>query len=160
MPRDTQIESVAKAVGKIPSGLAVLTAVYGERATAMLASWIQQASFEPLMVTVCVKRGRPIESLLDDSGRFVLNILGGEPKTLLKHFARGFAADADAFAGLDVTNSEYGVMLNDAVARIECAVVGKVSAGDHFVYLGEARGGSADQAAQPHVHIRKTAAGY
>ena len=160
MTQDSIEERIATAVGKIPSGLSVLTAADGERSTAMLASWIQQASFEPLMVTVCIKRDRPVEALIDASGRFVLNIVGSEAKSLLKHFGRGFSLEEDAFKGLAVKRSEYGVLLNDAIAHIECAVVEKMAAGDHFVYLGEARGGGADCDLQPHVHIRKSGSSY
>lgn len=153
-------ERIAAAVGKIPSGLSILTAADGERSTAMLASWIQQASFEPLMVTVCVKKDRPIESLIDASSRFVLNIVGSEAKSLLKHFGRGFAPDEDAFKGLSTTRSQYGVLLNDAIAHIECTVSEKLTAGDHFIYLGEAREGNVVGDSQPYVHIRKSGGSY
>ena len=76
----------ANAVAKIPSGVAVLTAADAGTSTGMLASWMQQAAFEPLMVTVCVKAGRPIETLVAASRSFVLNVLGENPTDMFKHF--------------------------------------------------------------------------
>ncbi len=157
---DVNQQQVAAAVGRIPSGVAVLTARHGGRATGMLASWFQQASREPLMITVCVKQGRPIEALIDDSGKFVLNILGEDPKEVFKHFGRGFAPEEDAFVGLAVGDVAGGVTLAAAVARIECSVVARMPAGDHLLYLGEATAGDADLSFRPHVHVRKSGLGY
>ncbi len=51
MSTNVASDALAAAVAKIPSGLAVLTATHKGRSTGMLASWVQQASFEPLMLT-------------------------------------------------------------------------------------------------------------
>ena len=160
MSTNAPTDAVAAAVARIPSGLAVLTATYKERSTGMLASWVQQASFEPLMLTVCVKAGRPIESLIDGAGRFVVNILGEDATDLLKHFGRGFGPEEDAFVGLPVRVRDYCVQLEACVAHVACDVTEKVPAGDHFVYLGRVVAGEADADARPYVHLRKSASSY
>lgn len=160
MSINTPTDAVAAAVAKIPSGLAVLTATYKGRSTGMLASWVQQASFEPLMLTVCVKAGRPIESLIDGAGRFVLNLLGEDATSLLKHFGRGFGPEDDAFTGLPVRIRDYGVQLEASVAHVACDVTEKVPAGDHFVYIGRVVAGEATADAKPYVHLRKSATSY
>ena len=50
----------AAALGRIPSGLFVLTARNGERETGMLASWVQQCSFTPPCVSVALRKGREL----------------------------------------------------------------------------------------------------
>lgn len=160
MKRDHSRSQVAAAISRIPSGVAILTASYKGRVTGMLASWIQQASFDPLMVTVCVKKGRPIEALIEGSNKFLLNILGENPSEMFRHFGRGFSVDEDAFENLGVQVNDSGVQLADAIAHIECHVVAKMPAGDHQVYLGEAVAGDADATLRPYVHTRKTALGY
>lgn len=153
-------ERIATALGRIPSGLAILTAAHDGRSTGMLASWIQQASFDPLMVSVCVKRDRPIETLIDGSGRFVLNIVGADDKGALKHFGKGFGPDENAFEGQAAAEHESGVILESAIAHVMCTVSAKVAAGDHHLYLGEAQDGAAVAEAQPFVHVRKSAVCY
>ena len=160
MSTNAPTDAVATAVAKIPSGLAVLTATHKERSTGLLASWVQQASFEPLMLTVCVKAGRPIESMIDGSGRFVVNVLGENATSLLKHFGRGFGPDDDAFAGLPVRVRDYGVQLEACIAHVACNVTEKVPAGDHFVYIGRVVAGEAKADAKPYVHLRKSATSY
>ena len=59
---------VAKALGKLSSGLYVVmaehTGVQGGARSAMIASWVAQASFEPLGLTIAVAKDRAIESLM------------------------------------------------------------------------------------------------
>jgi flavin reductase (DIM6/NTAB) family NADH-FMN oxidoreductase RutF len=64
-----------KALGRISSGLYIITACKGEVASAMLASWVAQASFQPLGFTVAVAKDRAIESLMQVGDSFVLNVL-------------------------------------------------------------------------------------
>lgn len=50
-----------------------------------IASWVAQASFEPLGLTVAVAKDRAIESLMQVGDAFVLNCLGeGEYGPLMK----------------------------------------------------------------------------
>ncbi|NOT00098.1 MAG: flavin reductase family protein [Phycisphaerales bacterium] len=153
-------EPLMAAVARIPSGVGVLTAIDRGHPMGMLASWFQQAAFEPLMMTVCVKKGRPIESPIDGSGKFLLNILGEESQTLMKHFAKGFGPDDDAFDGVGHHYRNSGIELEGAVAVIECKVVSKIEAGDHFIYVGEAFMGEPKGTGRPRIHSRSTAANY
>ncbi len=82
---DTTSDPIAEVLGKLPSGCSILTAGHEGRSTGMLASWIQQGSFEPLLLTVAVKHGRPLVELVEGSGRFIVNILGAG--TLKRCFA-------------------------------------------------------------------------
>ena len=62
MPAD-----VAKALARVSGGLYVVAAVNNTARGAMLASWVAQASFEPLGLTVAVAKDRAIESLMQVS---------------------------------------------------------------------------------------------
>jgi hypothetical protein len=53
-----------QAMGRIVGSLSIVTCKDGEAESAMLASWISQASFEPPGLTVAVKQDRAAESLL------------------------------------------------------------------------------------------------
>ena len=68
-----------KALGRLSGGLYVVTAIKGEgaskRSSAMVASWISQASFEPPGITVAVAKDRAIESLMQVGDRFIINVL-------------------------------------------------------------------------------------
>jgi flavorubredoxin len=86
-----------KALGRISSGLYIITAQKGEVNGAMLASWVSQASFQPLGFTVAVAKDRAIESLMQVGDQFVLNVLEeGNYADLMKHFLKRFPPGAIA----------------------------------------------------------------
>lgn len=89
---------VAKSIGKLSSGLYVVTAARNSARSAMIASWVAQASFEPLGFTIAVAKDRAIESLMQVGDKFVLNVLGEENSgKIMKHFLQRFEAGADRF---------------------------------------------------------------
>lgn len=49
----------ALAVGHIPSGLFVVAIKDGENKDGYLASWVQQVSFKPLLVSLAISPSRP-----------------------------------------------------------------------------------------------------
>ncbi len=144
------------ALGRLPSGLFILTARRGDRATGMLASWVQQAGFEPPMLTVAVRRDRYVADWIEASGRFVLNQIPAGHKPLLRHFARGFPDDAPAFEGLAIQQDrEGGPVLADALSYLENEVVAHLDGGDHRIYLARVVAGALlKPSGEPMLHVR------
>lgn len=100
---------LAKALGRVSGGLYVVTAARGSAKSAMIASWVAQASFEPLGFTVAVAKDRAIESLMQVGDRFALNCLPeGEFLPIMKHFLKRFPPGADRFEGVQWTPAECG----------------------------------------------------
>jgi flavin reductase (DIM6/NTAB) family NADH-FMN oxidoreductase RutF len=149
-------------LGRVPSGIYILTIGAGERATGMLASWVMQAGFEPPMVSVAVRQERYVAEWITAGQPFVLNLLGEANAELRKHFSRGFEPGQPAFEGLAVSHCPRGVpILNDALGHIECEPVRHVDSGDHRIFLANVvRGKLQDAAARPMVHIRKSGGSY
>ncbi|MEB3312761.1 MAG: diflavin flavoprotein, partial [Cyanobacteriota bacterium] len=132
-----------KALGRISSGLYIITARKGEVASAMLASWVAQASFQPLGFTVAVAKDRAIESLMQVGDTFVLNVLEeGKHLPLMKHFLKRFAPRADRFAGIRTRPANNGSpILADALAYLECEVASRMEVSDHWVVYCTVRDG-------------------
>jgi flavin reductase (DIM6/NTAB) family NADH-FMN oxidoreductase RutF len=149
-------------LGRIPSGIFILTAGTGPRATGMLSSWVMQAGFEPSMVSVAVKLGRYVCDWLTEGQPFVLNVVAESQTNFLKHFAKGFEPGEPAFVGLDIGHCARGVpILKGALGHLECEPVRHVDSGDHRIFLANVvRGRLTDDAGQPMVHIRKSGAKY
>lgn len=147
-----------KALGRISSGLYILTAHKGNRNGAMLASWVMQASFKPLGFTVAVAKDRAIESLMQVGDRFVLNVLEeGNHNNLMKHFLKRFAPGADRFAGVKTYPAENGSpILADALAYVECEVTSRMECSDHWIVYSTATVGKVSNPdALTAVHHRK-----
>jgi flavin reductase (DIM6/NTAB) family NADH-FMN oxidoreductase RutF len=155
---ETNNEPMGAALGKVASGIVILTARRGDQETGMLASWVQQASFEPPMITVAVKNGRYIADWIRATGVLAINILGDGQKSFLAHFGKGFAPDEPAFDGMQVERRATGVpILSDSLGFLDCRCAGTIEAGDHTVFLAEVvDGGLHGDDEQPMVHIRRS----
>jgi flavin reductase (DIM6/NTAB) family NADH-FMN oxidoreductase RutF len=148
-------------LGRVPSGIFILTIGAGDAATGMLASWVMQAGFEPPMVSVAVRLDRYVAEWLTHGERFVLNLVGEGQNHLLKHFGKGFEPGEPAFEGLELSPTVAGVpALADALGCLECEPVKHVDSGDHRVFLARITGGSAGRDGAPMVHIRKSGVHY
>ena len=124
-----------KAMGRLSGGLYIITATKGDVSSAMLASWVSQASFEPPGLTIAVAKDRAIESLMQVGDRFILNILEeGKYQPLMKHFLKRFKPGADRFAGIKTQTANNGSpILNDALAYLECEVSSRMECSDHWI---------------------------
>ena len=152
-----------KALGRITSGLYIITAQKGEISSAMLASWVSQASFQPLGFTVAVAKDRAIESLMQVGDTFVLNVLEeGNYATLMKHFLKRFPPGGDRFAGIRTRPAQNGSpLLGDALAYLECTVTSRMEVSDHWVvYCTVDDGKVSDPYGTTAVHYRKVGTYY
>ena len=150
------VSGLGQALGRIPSGLYILTVRQGDRATGLLASWVQQAGFDPPMLTVAVQRDRFVAGWVEATGRFTLNQLAVGSKGLIRHFSRGFDADTPAFDGLELRDdARGGPVLAAALGYLDAEVVGQLAEGDHRIFLARVVAGALlDPTAEPFQHVR------
>jgi len=159
----TPASAVEQAVGRIVGSLSIVTAQQGEVSSAMLASWVSQASFTPPGFTVAVAKDRAIESLMYPGNSFVLNILAaGKHLGLMKHFLKPFGPGEDRFEGVATATAENGApILQDGIAYLECTVGKRMECGDHWlVYATVDTGQLLDSDAKTAVHFRQTGTHY
>lgn len=154
-------ERIGRSLGRIPSGIAVLSTQKGDQKGAMLASWFQQVGFEPPMVSVAMKKGRSAEGVLQSSEKFVLSILHTNQKDMLAHFGKGFDPGTDPFSGIETETRTTGVpILKNCLCFLECQVRHIFEAGDHNIVVGEVVDAGMEEEGQPMVHIRRNGFNY
>ncbi len=150
---------VDKALGRLSGGLYIVTARQEERSSAMVASWVSQASFDPPGLSIAVAKDRAIEALMQVDDRFVLNILREDNyQPLLRHFLKRFPPGADRFAGVPTLEGAAagGPVLSDALAFLGCRVVQRMETPDHWIiYAAVEEGTVSDTEAATAVHHRK-----
>ncbi len=159
----TPATSVEQAVGRLVGSLCIVTTRKGDASSAMLASWVSQATFTPPGFTVAVAKDRAIESLLHPGSPFVLNILmEGQHLGLMKHFLKPFGPGEDRFAGVETEPGENGCpILKEALAYLECEVANRMECGDHWVVYATVHAGRVLQPdGKTAVHQRKTGTHY
>ncbi|WP_341526462.1 diflavin flavoprotein [Nostoc sp. UHCC 0302] len=155
--------SVEQAVGRIVGSLCVVTAKRDDVSSAMLASWVSQASFNPPGLTIAVAKDRAVETLTHSGNKFVLNVLKeGNHLGLMKHFLKPFGPGQDRFADVASQEAENGSpILTDALAYLECSVQNRMESGDHWlVYATVENGKVLNQDGVTAVHQRKSGTHY
>jgi flavin reductase (DIM6/NTAB) family NADH-FMN oxidoreductase RutF len=150
----------AVAVGKIPSGLFIVTSVFEGNREGYLASWIQQTSFSPLLVSLAVKPGRPCYAAMKAHGRFCVNVVGHQNGGMMKPFWN--VGNQDPFAGLEFDVSPRGnIVLRKAVVALECEFRSSANPGDHEIVFAEVVESHLLQVEdKPLTHTRKSGLGY
>jgi flavorubredoxin/flavin reductase (DIM6/NTAB) family NADH-FMN oxidoreductase RutF len=150
--------NVEQAVGRIIGSLCVVTAKQGEVASGMLASWVNQASFNPPGLTVAVAKDRAMEPMTHTGNQFVVNILA-EGREVRKQFMKTYAPGQDRFANLATQPAcNGGIILSGALAYLECTVQSRMEAGDHWlVYATVDHGKVLNQDGVTAINHRKSA---
>ena len=154
-------DRIAPALGKIASGLYIATSRLDGVPLGMLCSFVEQAGFEPPMISIAVGRGRPIAASLDGDGLFGLHILSKENNGLLKSFTRG--DNAEAFARHELIENAFNLpQFAEAWAFLACKVAGALPAGDHTLYVAEVLDGALQNnaAQEPMIRVRRDGFGY
>ena len=164
---ESRSNPAVQALGRVVGSLCVLTTSKGEGgsrlSSAMVASWVSQASFSPPGFTVAVAKDRAVEALLHVGDRFALNVLAAGRETgPMKQFLQPFAPGADRFAGLELEHSPSGQpLLPEALAWLEATVQQRMECGDHWLlYAQVSQGGVLDASATTAVHQRRSGANY
>ncbi len=155
---------LAISVGHIPSGLFIVAVRDPSSGVTdgYLASFIQQTSFKPMMVSLAIKPGRPAFDLIKAGHPFAVNIVGDHDKTYLRHFWKGYDPTANPFAELPhQIGQNGGVILNQAKSAIECKLHSSAKPGDHEIVFAEVLSSYVlSPEGKPMVHIRKSGADY
>lgn len=132
---------IGPALGKVASGLYVATGITQGEPVGMLCSFVEQASFEPPMISLAIAPGRPITAVLDAGEPFGLHVLSKDDNALLKSFARGSTPESFARHAM-VPNAYHVPQFAEAWAFLVGRVVTSIPAGDHTLYLAEVLDGA------------------
>jgi flavorubredoxin/flavin reductase (DIM6/NTAB) family NADH-FMN oxidoreductase RutF len=130
---DAQSDRTSQAVGRVTGSLCVVTIKSGANDYGFLTSWVSQAAFTPPALTISVAKQQIEESIAHVGDAFVLNILK-EGRSLRRSFLKPPAPNENPFAALATAPASNGcLVLNDALAYLECTVQNRLDCGDHWL---------------------------
>ena len=128
-------------MGRFATGVTVLT-VNGpdDRPLGMTASSLASVSLVPPLVSVCIDHKAELHDTILASPVFVVNILESRQEALSRRFAD---RHEDRFDGVGYHRSPEGlVLLDGALAHLECDRFASYPGGDHTIIIGRVIGGS------------------
>jgi flavin reductase (DIM6/NTAB) family NADH-FMN oxidoreductase RutF len=154
--------AIGKAIGRIPSGVFILCTRHGGRDEAMMASWVQQAAFQPPAVSVAVHKDRPVRQTLLAAKKFALAVLPQDDTSLMKKYARGVAPGQDPFEGVDVVTTPGGIKVPaGALAWMDCTLIEAFDfGGDHEIHVARVTAGEVLREGRSFAHQRGSGTHY
>ncbi len=139
-------------LGHFPSGVTVVTTCHKGFYHGTTVSSFCSLSLEPPLVLVCLDRHSASHDLISATSTFAVNILAEDDAWLSRHFAK---RGPNKFSAVDYRIGRTGApLLEDALATIECRLVGQYPGGDHSIFVGEVIAASADDDKQPLLYFQ------
>lgn len=151
-------DAIGAAIGRMPSGVYIITSRTRSEKVGMMASWVMQAGFEPPMITVALNPERELYKNVLETRRFSVNVLSVENTTLMKVFSK---FTPNQFEVVPCVGSDYGITLSEAVSVLHCELVNNFEMGDHHLLVAEVKAAEElNMDTAPFVHLRKSGFNY
>ena len=159
---DADLSPLALALGRIPTGLYVVSTTSDGAPMGFVGSFLMQVGFEPPTVCVAVGKGRDHLEAMRASGRFAVSILDGESSRLMGAFFKKYEGGETAFDHLEhhAAPEDGPPVLDGALAWLACRVTGEHETGDHVVVFGEVTAAQPAREGDPSIHLRQNGLAY
>ncbi|MFP4694622.1 MAG: diflavin flavoprotein [Halothece sp.] len=126
---ETKIDRTEQAVGRIVGSLCVLTTYHNHQHSAVLISWVSQATFNPPGIMLAISQQQSKQLIAEPGDQFVLNILK-EGRTIRKHFSEQISHSFDAVTTQPASNG--CLIIEEGLAYLECTVQNRLGFDDTF----------------------------
>lgn len=158
---EIELSPTARALGRIPCGLYIVTTRKGDGPIGFLGSFVMQVGFEPPTLCVAIGKDRDHLDAIRASGRFALSVIDAESTGQMSPFFKKPAAGESPFDLLATHETPGGsTVLSECLAWLECRVTGEHATGDHVVVFGEVEDAEVLRPGDPKVHLRKNGLSY
>jgi flavin reductase (DIM6/NTAB) family NADH-FMN oxidoreductase RutF len=126
------------AMREFASGVALISAVHGDKKSGCTATSLCSLSLEPPSLIVCIERGSATLAVIGSASAFGVSIVGAEHEALADRFAgRTGLKGAARFAGADwMTLATGAPLLTDALASMDCRVEEILERHTHAIVIG------------------------
>jgi flavin reductase (DIM6/NTAB) family NADH-FMN oxidoreductase RutF len=136
---------------RFASGVTVVTTEENGLIYGLTVSAFSTLSIDPLLVLVCIRTGNRLTDMITSSGRFAVNILREEQRSVSQYFAtpsREPQPASDGFPEIPTVVDQSGApVIFGSLAYFDCEVQEFHADGDHTIFIGSVVGaGSMDGA--------------
>ena len=120
-------------------GVYILSSKFEDNYCAATVTWVSQASFEPLLISVCIKGGSASNSVVKERGEFLLHILGEDQKELAASFFKQTTLENGLINKQKYQLQDNMPLLAAVPAYLKCRVLQIMEYGDHSLFLAEVK---------------------
>jgi flavin reductase (DIM6/NTAB) family NADH-FMN oxidoreductase RutF len=124
------------AMGKLPTGVTVVSAAGAEGPAGATANAVASLSIEPMLMLACLDRGSRTLLAVQAANRFGISVLHAGQEALARAFATK-APVADKWRGVAWSERDGIPAIDDALVWIACDLRDVIAGGDHVIVTGE-----------------------
>jgi flavin reductase (DIM6/NTAB) family NADH-FMN oxidoreductase RutF len=147
--------------GQIPSGIAILTYfndLESYKLDGMLLSWVQQASLDPVMISMAIEKGRLSLEKAKPEAVISLHFLSQSNKSVFVESVKNFPK---VLQGFSVSKHiRYDVPVLEGLNALVIKVSHHFDVGSHILVCGKVLDEVVATPEKPWVHIRNSALNY
>jgi flavin reductase (DIM6/NTAB) family NADH-FMN oxidoreductase RutF len=145
------MNQISELFHRLTAGVYVVGVAEGAKRDAFTAAWVMQVSFDPLLLALGINPGNASYPLLHAGSGFTVSVLKEGQLELARRFGTRSGRDEDKLAGIPWRPGRSGApILEAALAYFDCALAGRMRAGDHELVLGHVTDGKIlDRSAKP-----------
>lgn len=129
-----------EAFKRMSYGLYVVCSGNQSNGNGYISNSVFQVTTSPAQMAACCHKDNHTAGIIKETGSYSISVLHNEAETaIIDKFGYKSGADIDKLKGMNV---EYGgtgipILLNEAIAWIECKVVKTIDVGTHLIFIGE-----------------------
>jgi flavin reductase (DIM6/NTAB) family NADH-FMN oxidoreductase RutF/rubredoxin len=154
-----------EALFKVSYGLYIVSSGSREYGNGFISNTVFQVTSEPPRFAACCNKENHTAGVIRSTGHFSVSVLQKDASAgLIGNFGYKSGRDLNKMAGMELKFGESGVpiVLNDAIAFLECRVVETFDVGTHLIFIGELRQAEVlDEGSEPltYLHYRQVKKG-
>lgn len=123
--------------GNFATGVSVVTMVGDEGPRGLTANAISALSLDPTLFLVCVDLGATSYPVIDQAGKFAINLLADDQEDVSNFFA-GTTSPDNPMGDNEYRMSDLGSpLIEGALAWLDCRTHSILDGGDHKIFVGE-----------------------
>lgn len=155
----------AEAFFKITYGLYIVSSSDGTRRSGYISNTVFQVTAEPPQFAIACSKNNYTSEIISAAGKFAVSMLKMDAgAALIGTFGYRSGRETDKFAGMVIKPGVTGapIVMNDAIAFMECTVVQTIDLGTHLLYIARVEAAELiDAGAEPltYAHYRSVRKG-
>ena len=136
-------------------GVYVLSSMNEDEYCVSTVTWVSQASFDPPLISVCIKRGSASYEIVKKRGEFILHLLGENQTDLASSFFKSTLLEDGKLNGHEFRLHNELPLIEGVPAYLQCKVMEVLEKGDHPLFLAEVVDAVVNNDSNP-LELRKT----
>jgi flavin reductase (DIM6/NTAB) family NADH-FMN oxidoreductase RutF len=128
-------DSFRTAMGLLPTGVTVVTAIGPNGRSGATASAVGSLSLEPMLMLVCLDRGSRTLRSVQGAGRFGIDVLAADQESVARQFSTKLD-EAEKWQGIEWSERDGIPSLAGSVLWVGCELLDVLIGGDHVILTG------------------------